>query len=68
MEGADNADVDQQAVTPKTAFENSFEADFLGGVEVISASDGRGIAFRAIPYYVWDNCGANKMKVWLPGE
>jgi DUF1680 family protein len=68
VEGADNADVDKLGVSPETAFDNAFEADFLGGVEVITASGPNGKLFTAIPYYVWDNRGANKMKVWLTEE
>ncbi|MGD9930340.1 MAG: glycoside hydrolase family 127 protein [Mangrovibacterium sp.] len=66
VEGADNADVDQLTATPEASFANSFVPDFLGGVEVITASDEKGKVFTAIPYYVWNNRGANKMKVWLP--
>lgn len=68
VEGADNSNIDQLSVTPETAFDNAFEADLLGGVEVVTASDPKGKAFTAIPYYVWNNRGANKMKVWLTEE
>jgi len=68
VEGADNADVDKLAVTKETSFNSSFIPDLLGGVEVITTSGGQGEAFKAIPYYVWDNRGANKMKVWLTEE
>ncbi|MGD9930700.1 MAG: glycoside hydrolase family 127 protein [Mangrovibacterium sp.] len=66
VEGADNPNVDQLAVTPETAFDHSFYPQFLGGVEVISASNSKAKTFTAIPYYAWNNRGANKMKVWLP--
>ena len=68
VEGTDNANVDKIGVTPETAFDNLFEPELLGGVEVITASDDQGKTFTAIPYYVWDNRGANKMKVWLTEE
>lgn len=68
VEGADNANIDKLGVTPETTFDNIFEKELLGGIEVITASDTKGKAFKAIPYYVWDNRGANKMKVWLTEE
>jgi len=68
VEGADNADIEKIGVSPETAFDNSFNSDLLGGVEVVTASDGKGKSFTAIPYYTWDNRGANKMKVWLTEE
>lgn len=66
VEGADNTDVDKLSLTPQTSFNNFFKADLLGGVEVIEATDTQTTPFTAIPYFVWDNRGANKMKVWLP--
>ncbi|WP_319591961.1 glycoside hydrolase family 127 protein [uncultured Draconibacterium sp.] len=67
-EGADNDDVDQLAVTPATEFRNQFQKDLLGGVETIEATDQAADNFTAIPYYVWNNRGANKMKVWFQEE
>ncbi|MCW0482462.1 glycoside hydrolase family 127 protein [Gaoshiqia sediminis] len=66
VEGADNADVDQLSISSETSFAASYRPELLSGVEVISASNSSGDAFTAIPYYVWNNRGANKMKVWLP--
>ena len=52
----------------KTQFSTEFQADLLSGVEVVKASgDLYNESFTAIPYYVWNNRGANKMEVWLPG-
>lgn len=68
VEGADNPEVDRVAVSPLTAFNNFFKTDLLGGVEVIEATDPPNGKFTAIPYYVWDNRGANPMKVWLTEE
>lgn len=68
VEGADNPNVDRLVLTPKTVLSNSFEVDFLGGVEVIRAAISKGNSFTAIPYFVWNNRGANTMKVWIPVE
>lgn len=66
VEGMDNPDVDKLAVSPETQFNNFFKPDLLGGIEVIEATSATNGSFTAIPYYLWDNRGANKMKVWLP--
>lgn len=66
VEGADNQDVDKLNVSENTLLTADFKPELLGGIETISATDGSDKdAFTAIPYYVWDNRGANKMKVWL---
>jgi uncharacterized protein len=46
-----------------TAFSSEFHPQLLNGVEVVTATGAA--AFKAIPYYAWNNRGANKMKVWL---
>ena len=67
VEGADNSDVDKLSVSENTLLTSNFKPELLGGVETISGTNDNGKdAFQAIPYYVWDNRGANKMKVWLP--
>lgn len=66
VEGADNANIDNLAVTTETRFEASGKPELLNGVEIISAKSGSTDEFTAIPYYAWNNRGANKMKVWLP--
>jgi uncharacterized protein len=46
-----------------TVFSSEFHPQLLNGVEVVTATGAA--AFKAIPYYAWNNRGANKMKVWL---
>lgn len=67
LEGVDNPKIDQAEITANTEMTSSFNPNLLGGVEVISGKDpSLGKQFIAIPYYVWNNRGASKMKVWLP--
>ncbi|WP_461639374.1 glycoside hydrolase family 127 protein [Labilibaculum euxinus] len=66
VEGADNDDVDHVSISLETSFTAAFSPKLLNGVEFITATDVSGKNFIAIPYFVWDNRGANKMKVWLP--
>jgi len=67
VEEFDNPSIDDLFVSNSTQFKSEFKSDLLGGVEIIQAS---GVSkeedFTAIPYYVWNNRGANKMSVWLP--
>ncbi|WP_167615161.1 glycoside hydrolase family 127 protein [Maribellus sediminis] len=66
LEETDNPQIDQVAVTPDSEFSTSFDANLLHGVEVIQASGNtKNENFKAIPYFVWNNRGANKMKVWI---
>lgn len=66
-------------VTPAAQFETSYEAGLLGGVNVIRfdapvatvSKDGLSVStetkkITAIPYFTWNNRGANDMRVWLP--
>jgi len=67
VEGVDNQDIDQLSISVNTKLTASFEPELLNGVEVISGLGKSGNKkFTAIPYFVWNNRGANKMKVWLP--
>jgi len=36
----------------------------LGGVNIIVGEDSSGKDFTAIPYYAWNNRGADKMQIW----
>ena len=66
VEEKDNPEIGNITVSDNTRFENSFESDLLTGVEVLKAKgDSKSENFTAIPYYVWNNRGANKMDVWL---
>ena len=66
-------------VPVNTTFETAYEPSLLGGVnvlrfnapEVVVGSDGLSVStltkkITAIPYYSWNNRGANDMQVWLP--
>ncbi|WP_319591800.1 glycoside hydrolase family 127 protein [uncultured Draconibacterium sp.] len=66
VEEKDNPEIGAIQVSEGTQFESNYDADLLAGVEVIKASgDTKEETFTAIPYYVWNNRGANKMDVWL---
>jgi DUF1680 family protein len=67
VEQIDNPKIEDISVSCETQFSNNFEKELLNGVEVINATDGEK-SFKAIPYYVWNNRGANKMDVWLEAE
>lgn len=66
VEEIDNPEIDGLAISENTKFSTGFNSNLLAGVEVIEAS-GNSLdeTFTAIPYYVWNNRGANKMNVWL---
>ena len=66
VEEKDNPEIGTIQVSEGTQFESNYNADLLAGVEVIKASGKtKEETFTAIPYYVWNNRGANKMDVWL---
>ena len=66
VEEKDNPEIGTIQVSEGTQFESNYDADLLAGVEVIKASGKtKKETFTAIPYYVWNNRGANKMDVWL---
>jgi uncharacterized protein len=80
VEGADNAGATLNLVVPaNTVFETKFEPLLLGGVNTIRfqapvltvSADGQSVStikrnITAIPYFSWNNRGANQMQVWLP--
>jgi len=81
LEGADNKDsLVQNIVVDKAApMQVSYNAGLLNGINVITAegeSTKRQLnttalltskqKVTAIPYYAWDNRGANEMEVWIP--
>ncbi|MGF7138803.1 glycoside hydrolase family 127 protein [Roseimarinus sediminis] len=69
VEGADNPEIDQLSLSCHTSFAVTLEESLLGGVTVLNAqATNPHEQFRAIPYYVWNNRGANKMKVWLKAK
>ncbi len=67
LEEADNPEIDDLKVSENTVFTSEFQSGLLTGVQVIFATGtSETEKFTAIPYFVWNNRGANKMKVWLP--
>ncbi len=80
VEGADNVNVNTGLVVPaSTTFETKFEPALLGGVNTIRfeapvltvSSDSQSVSavkrkITAIPYFSWNNRGANDMQVWFP--
>ena len=42
-----------------------FDSSLLDGINVIHGKTINGLDFKAIPYYSWNNRGADKMLVWL---
>ncbi len=80
LEGNDNAKSLDNLLLPDTAAVSAaFLPDLLHGVEVLKTSglayelgtDGlsirsKAVPLTAIPYYSWDNRGADRMKVWIP--
>ena len=69
VEEIDNSNIDNVTVSGKTQFTTDFQADLLTGIQVVKASgESKNESFTAIPYYVWNNRGANKMTVWLKDD
>jgi DUF1680 family protein len=80
VEGADNAGNVAGLVIPShTTFTTEYRPDLLGGVNIIqftapvvtAGSDGISVSTQqkqitAIPYFSWNNRGANEMQVWIP--
>lgn len=66
VEEKDNPKITNLHISENTQFSSGFNSEILGGVEVIEAfGESENEKFTAIPYYVWNNRGANKMNVWL---
>ncbi|MGN6292299.1 MAG: glycoside hydrolase family 127 protein [Chitinophagaceae bacterium] len=80
VEGADNKENVFGLIVPSTTkFTTEYRADLLGGVNTIKfttpvvtkGSDGASVSTQqkeiiAIPYFSWNNRGANDMQIWLP--
>ena len=66
LEEIDNPDIDLIQVSKNTSFSTRFDGELLNGIEVIEATgENKYGQFKAVPYYIWNNRGANKMNVWL---
>lgn len=76
LEGKDQPDgtVFNKFIPENAVMTATYESDLLNGVMVLSgmakeiATDGSisEVPFRAIPYSVWNNRGADQMAVWIP--
>jgi DUF1680 family protein len=67
VEEIDNPLIDSLGISENSQFIVAFNPELLNGVSTLTAqNEGGGKQFTAIPYYAWNNRGANKMKVWLP--
>lgn len=74
LEGIDNgADLMKFALPDSSKLSESFNSGELSGVVTISGAatieEGKKTTtqkFTAIPYFAWNNRGADEMKVWLP--
>ncbi len=63
-EEKDNADlIDDLVVTNDMKFSIEKKNDLFGGINVISGETNQA-SYLFIPYYLWSNRGAGKMKVW----
>ncbi len=75
LEAADQPDkhVFDKYILDNSPVQASFEKNLLGGVVVLSgqakkverSGEVRDVPFRAIPYSVWNNRGAQAMEVWV---
>lgn len=74
LEGVDNgADLMKLALPDSAKLTESFNSEELSGIVTISGEGqiegGQKVTFQkftAIPYFVWNNRGADEMKVWIP--
>ena len=74
LEGADNgADLMALSLPDSSKLTESYNSGELSGVVTISGdaeiTKGKKVTaqkFTAIPYFVWNNRGADEMKVWIP--
>jgi uncharacterized protein len=66
LEGIDNPNIDQVSISDNTELSSNYNPNLLNGIGIISGSnESENENFTAIPYYVWNNRGINKMKVWI---
>jgi len=66
LEQKDNMDLDiYTAIIKRDQDLNvKYQPEMLGGVNKILGKDLSGKDFTAIPYYAWNNRGADKMQIW----
>jgi hypothetical protein len=74
LEGTDNGTDLMKLALPDTAkLSATIAPELLSGVvtisgeaQVVAGKDSKSQKITAIPYFVWNNRGANEMKVWIP--
>jgi hypothetical protein len=74
LEGADNgAELMKLALADTAKLSATFSPETLGGLVTISGEatatggkENQTQKITAVPYFVWNNRGANEMKVWIP--
>ena len=59
-----NLDIFTAIIKKDQKLEVKYQPEMLGGVNIITGKDSNGKFFTAIPYYAWNNRGANKMQIW----
>jgi hypothetical protein len=59
-----NIDIFNTVISKNQDLSVIFETDLLGGVNLITGTTTNGKKFTAIPYFAWNNRGANNMQVW----
>lgn len=66
LEQKDNKDLDIfTAIIKKDQDLNvKYRPEMLGGINTIDGKTSNGKTFTAIPYYSWNNRGADKMQIW----
>jgi len=60
----ENIDIFNSVITKDQDLRVLFETELLGGVNIITGTITNGNKFTAIPYFSWNNRGANNMQVW----
>lgn len=66
VEEYDNPNIDEIGVDNRLVFETVSNSEFgIPSVSVLATNNESDVRFKAIPYYLWNNRGANKMRVWL---
>jgi DUF1680 family protein len=66
LEQKDNKDLDifTTIIKKDRDLTVKYQPEMLGGVNIIIGKDSTGKDFTAIPYYAWNNRGADKMQIW----
>ncbi len=66
LEQKDNKNIDifNAVISKDQGLTVKFEIDLLGGVNIITGTTIDRSKITAIPYFVWNNRGANNMQVW----